>query len=500
MDAFVLGLDQGTTGTFAGIMDPDGAIIAQAYRAHAQNYPATDRVEHDLDEIWRSVCELLGRVIADSGVARSSIAGIGIANQGESVVAWDGHTGAALSPVIVWQDTRTQDWMDRVAADPEAVHAIRTRTGLRPDAYFSASKMRRLLDDTPGIDDLLKAGRVRIGTLDTWLIWKLTGGSTYLTDVSTASRTLLFNLHTLDWDDHLLDLFGIRRELLAQVVETTADFGQVSHPDAAAAREIPIVASLVDQPAAMVGQGCLSPGTIKATYGTGCFINLNTGSEAIVSANGLLTLVAWQRDGVPAYGLDGGVFTAGAGLNWLRDKANLVESVDEIESLCRQVPDSGGALWVPAQVGLGAPHWERRVRAAWLGIGLATERAHLVRAVVEGIALRVAQIVRAMNADLGAAIPRLRADGGLTRSPALMQIQADLLGIPVEVLDDREATARGVCSLAARATGVWDTDDQITNRVRVSRVYEPVATAEFRERRLAEFDGAVSLLKSRLHA
>ncbi|HUF37017.1 MAG TPA: glycerol kinase GlpK [Anaerolineales bacterium] len=500
MPPYLLGLDQGTTGTFAGLMDSSGAIIARADREHAQHYPAPDRVEHDPDEIWRNVCELLDRVIAESGAAPGSIAGLGIANQGESVVLWDGRTGEALSPIIVWQDTRTQPWMDRAAADAEATHEIRTRTGLRLDAYFSASKMRWLLDHTPGIEAPLKTGRIRIGTLDTWLIWKLTGGRSYLTDPSTASRTLLFNIHTSDWDPWLLEFFGIPREILPAVVPTTADFGAVSHPDAAAARGVPIVASIVDQPAAMVGQGCLAPGTIKATYGTGCFINLNTGRDAIVSENGLLTLVAWQRDGETVYGLDGGVFTAGANLNWLRDQAGLIDTIDEIDGLCRSVPDAGGAVWVPAQVGLGAPHWDRNVRAAWLGIGLGTERAHLVRAVVEGIALRVVQIVRAMEADTGTPIPRLRADGGLTRSPALVQIQADLLGVPVEVLDDGEATARGVCSLAARAAGVWGSDDEVTSRVKAARVFEPASTPGFRARRLAEFNSAVSLLKSRPHA
>ena len=500
MTASILGIDQGTTGTLAALMDPDGTITSQAYLEHKQHYPAPDRVEHDPDEIWRGVCDLLDRVIRESGATPGSIAGIGIANQGESVVLWDGRTGEALSPIIVWQDTRTQKRMDAIAADEAAAHEIRTRTGLRPDAYFSAGKLRWLLDHTPGIDDLLKTSRVRLGTLDTWLIWKLTGGRSYLTDVSTASRTLLFNIHTLDWDDHLLDLFRIPRKLLAGVVESAGDFGAVSHPDLVVARDIPIVASLVDQPAAMIGQGCLAPGTIKATYGTGCFINLNTGREAIVSENGLLTLVAWQRDGVPTYGLDGGVFTAGSNLNWLRDRAGLIGGINEIETLCRSVPDAGGAVWVPAQVGLGAPHWDRNARAAWLGVGLGTERAHLVRAVLEGIALRVAQIVRAMDADARTAIPRLRADGGLTRNRAMMQIQADMLGIPVEVVADEEATARGVCSLAARAAGVWDTDETIVSRVNVSRIYHPASTAEFRERRLAEFDHLISLLKSWAHA
>ncbi len=495
MEEFVIGIDQGTTGTFVGLMNPQGEIVRDAYQAHEQLYPGLARVEHDPDEIWRNVCALLNRTIEQAGVEPGSIAGIGIANQGESVILWDAHSGRPLSNIIVWQDTRTQASMDAVLADDGAVKEIQTRTGLRPDAYFSASKIRWLLDNTPEANRLLRSGHLRCGTLDSWLIWNLTAGRSYLTDVSTASRTLLFNLHTLDWDDWLLDFFSIPREILADVVETTGDFGTVSHPDITA-RDLPILASLVDQPAAMVGQGCLSPGTIKATYGTGCFINLNTGREAIISAHGLLTLVAWQRDGIPTYGLDGGVFSAGANLNWLRDKANLIEGFEEIDPLCRALPDAGGVVWVPAQVGLGAPYWERNVRGAWMGVGLSTERAHLVRAVLDGIALRVAQIIQAMNADSRTPVPRLRADGGLTRNETLMQIQADMLGIPVEVLEDREATARGVCSLAARQTGIWASDESITGQVRVARVYQPASTAEFRQRRLAEFDRAVTALKS----
>jgi glycerol kinase len=285
---------------------------------------------------------------------------------------------------------------------------------------------------------------------------------------------------------------------MAEVVETVGDFGTVTHLDIDA-RGIPILASIVDQPAAMIGQSCLAPGTIKATYGTGCFINYNTGHDAIISANDLLTLVAWQREGVPTYGLDGGVFSAGANLNWLRDRAGLIEDVEEIDRLCRSVPDAGGVIWVPALVGLGAPHWERHVRGAWIGVGLSTGRDHLVRAVLEGIALRVAQIIRAMNADSRTTITRLRSDGGLTRNETLMQIQADVLGIPVEVLEGREATVRGVCSLVARYAGIWDSDEQIEKQVRVARVFHPDSTAADREQRLSEFDRVVSLLKSLAH-
>lgn len=493
MKDFVIGIDQGTTGTYVGLMDSQGDIVRHAYRAHEQIHPRPDHVEHDPEEIWTNVCLLLNQVIEAAPAGAERIAGIGIANQGESVVLWDAHTGHALSNIIVWQDTRTQASMDAAAADAAVSAEIRDRTGLRPDAYFSASKMRWLLEHTPGLDALRAAGRLRCGTLDSWLISKMTGQTRSLTDPSTASRTLLFNIHTLAWDDWLLEFFRIPREVLADVTESTGDCGVTNHPDIAA-RGLPILTSVVDQPAAMIGQGCLAPGTIKATYGTGCFINLNTGRKAILSEHGLLTLLAWQRDGLPTYGLDGGVFSAGASVNWLHDEAGLISAPAEIDALCGAVPDSGGVIWIPAQVGLGAPYWNRKIRGAWLGVGLATERAHLVRAVLEGIALRVAQIVGAMRLDSGMEITRLRVDGGLTRSAGMMQIQADALGVPVEVLEDDEATARGVCSLTARRAGIWTSDEEIVRRVRVARVFEPPMTAEAREARLAAFDQAVRTL------
>ncbi len=493
MSEFVIGIDQGTTGTFVGLMDPEGRIVHHAYREHKQHYPGPGKVEHDPNEIWNNVCALFNQVVEQSGIGSEQIAGIGIANQGESVVIWDGRTGRPLSNIIVWQDTRTQKSMNVIRADEGTAREIRMRTGLRTDPYFSASKIRWLLDNTPDAARTLHAGHLKCGTLDTWLIWRLTEGRSYLTDVSTASRTLLFNIHTLKWDDWLLDFFKIPGAILADVVETVGDFGVVSHPDISA-RGIPILASMVDQPAAMIGQGCLTRHTIKATYGTGCFINLNTGQDAIISDNGLLTLVAWEREGISTYGLDGGVFSAGASLNWLRQKAGLIRDVDEIKALCRSVPDSGGVVWIPAQVGLGAPYWNRDIRGGWIGIGLATERAHLVRAVLEGIALRVAQIIQAMNQDSGTTITRLRADGGLTQNSAMMQIQAEMLGIPVEVLEDQESTVKGVCSLAARKAGMWDSDEPITSHVKVARTYYPTSTQAEREKWLSAFDLAISLL------
>jgi glycerol kinase len=494
MKKYLIGIDQGTTGTFVGMMDPEGSFIQHAYREHNQYYPEPDWVEHDPEEIWENICSLLNQVIENSAVDTREIAGIGIANQGESVVIWDGRTGQTLSNIIVWQDTRTHRSMNKISSDAGAVNEIRSRTGLRPDAYFSASKIRWLLENIPNIDSILKENQLRCGTLDSWLIWRLTEGRSYLTDVSTASRTLLFNIQTLDWDDWLLNYFGIPRSILATVVETVGDFGIVTHPDITT-REIPIIASIVDQPAAMVGQGCLAPHSIKATFGTGCFVNLNTGLDPIISNNELLTLVAWQREGIPTYGLDGGVFSAGSSLNWLRDKANLIENAEEIDRLCLTVQDSGGVIWIPAQVGLGVPYWDRKIRGAWLGVDLSTERAHLVRAMLEGIALRVAQIINVMNKDSNTTISSLRVDGGLTQNETMMQLQADMLGFPVEVLENQESTAKGICSLAARYAGIWRSDEQIIKQVKVNQIYEPLCSTEVREKRLSDFDHAISALR-----
>ena len=492
MSRYVIGIDQGTTGTFVGLMDGDGTLVAHAYEQHRQIYPQTGWVEQAPLELWNIAANLLNEVIDQSAVNADAIAGIGIANQGESVMVWDAETGQPLHNILVWQDTRTQRWTEKLAADSTLANEISRRTGLRLDSYFSASKIRWLLDNVPDASKLLDAGRLRCGTLDTWLIWQLTDGRNYVTDVSTASRTLLFNIHTLTWDDWLLQVFDIPGEILAEVKPSTSHLGTVS---AALLRcqGVPILASLVDQPAAMIGQGCLQAGQIKATYGTGCFINLNTGQQPVVSSQGLLTMLAWQRGDAVTYGLDGGVLAAGTSVNWSREALGLLPPNTSIDEMVDHA-DYGSVMWIPALIGLGPPYWNRSMRGAWLGINLETDRAQLVRAVLEGIALRVVQLVRAMMADTALEIRVLRADGGLTNNAALMQLQADLLGYPVEVLLDPEATASGACYLAARQAGIWETDQQMVPHIRVARTYEPSLSADVREARLDRFDRAVKAL------
>src|SRR5258708_3308949 len=495
MKKYVLSIDQGTTGTFVALMNQNGETVSKAYKAHSQINPQPDWIEQDPEELWRNACELINQVVREAHAQVGEIAGMGIANQGESVLMWNRQTGQPVYNVLVWQDTRTQAFVEALAADDHVAQEVSRRTGLKLDSYFSASKIRWLLDHVPETRRLLTADRLLCGTLDTWLIWKLTQGRSFVTDVSTASRTLLFNIHSLEWDQWLLELFGIPREILPSILASSADFGVVSHPDLLC-RDVPIVASLVDQPAAMIGQGCLSAGQVKATYGTGCFINLNTGSEVIASQHGLLTLLAWKRDESATYGLEGGVFTAAASINWLTDKLHLLTAADALDGLCAEAADSGGAVWIPAQVGLGAPYWERSLRGAWLGLDLSTSRAHLLRAVLEGIAANVVQIVQAMMDDTGLTISRLRADGGLTGSTIMMQIQADLLGFPVEVVSNPEATATGVANLAARATGMWTTDDSILQQVQVGRTYQPTLAEAKRRMHIDRFNEAILHLKA----
>ncbi len=493
MTKYVLSVDQGTSGTFVGLVDRDGVVVSSGYKSHHQFYPQPGWIEQDPDELWRNACDLINQVMREGGVQADSIAGIGIANQGESVVMWDRHSGQALYNVLVWQDTRTQAAVDQLAANEGSAAEVAARTGLKLDPYFSASKIRWLLDNVVEAAPSLQTRQLLCGTLDTWLIWKMTQGESFVTDVSTASRTLLCNIHTLDWDDWLLDYFLIPRDLLPTIQPSSGVFGVVSHPDLEC-RGVPICASLVDQPAAMIGQGCLNAGQIKATYGTGCFINLNTGATPIISKHGLLTLLAWQVGNTPTFGLEGGVFTAAASVNWMKDKLGLLPDVARLDDLCAEAPDSGGALWIPAQVGLGAPYWERSLRGAWLGLDLSTSRAQLARAMLEGIAANVAQIVRAMSDDTGLSVSRLRVDGGLTASRTLMQSQADLLGIPVEVVANSEATASGAAILAGVASGLWASLDQMP--VPIAQTYQPGLTEHERLRRLDRFNGAIYHLKA----
>ena len=493
MRDLILGIDQGTTSTRACVMDARGRTLSAARLTHRQSFPREGWVEHDAIEIWDNV----RRTIADSleqASAGSRIAGIGIANQGETVVVWDRESGHPLAPAIVWQDTRTQDEMEALARDTATAARIRATTGLAADAYFSASKIRWLLDHAAEARALASRGQLCAGTLDAWLVWKMTAGESFVTDASTAARTLLFDIHALRYDPWLLELFGLPVEILPGVRASDSRLGKVR--DLGPSIDgTPIVAGLVDQPAALFGQACLAAGQAKATYGTGCFVYLNTGGVPRPSTHGLLTTIAWQRGEDATYALDGGVFAAGSVVEWLA-RLGMVADPRDIDALLASTPASSEeVVCVPALAGLGAPYWDRSARAGWLGMGLGSQRADLVRAALEGIACRVTQVIRAMEQDAGSAIESLRADGGLTACRSLMQMQADLLGIPIEVAADAEATLRGICFLAARACGVWTDDERVREIWKAGHVVTPGPASGDRRARLDRFERAVSLVQ-----
>ena len=479
--ALVLAIDQGTTGTRGMLVDEGGRVVAGAYRAHRQHHPHPGWVEHDAREILTHVRDLVAELGAAARGER--ILGLALGNQGETVVAFDRATGEALGPAVVWQDLRTEAQVAALSGDAAFAREVTARTGLRLDPYFSAPKLRWLLDHAGGARELHGKGRLALATLDAFLLWHL-GRGDYVTDESTASRTLLFDLHARRWDEHLAARFGVPTAALPSI-----------GPSAGAITDgpIPVVASLVDQPAAMLGQGCLAPGAIKATFGTGCFVYMHAGDAPPRPAEGLLATLAWARDGVATYALDGGIFAAGALVRWLREGLGFFALDAELDALAAGVPDAGGVVCVPALAGLGVPHWRRGVRGTLLGAGLSTTRAHVCRAAIEGLACRVVEVVRAMERACGRRVAALRVDGGLSQSRVLLQAIADLLGAPVERCAEPEATAMGLAFLALRATGLWSSDDEITRRVAVSHVFEPVLGQDEREARLERFARATAL-------
>jgi len=491
----LLGIDQGTTGTLACLVEADGRIAARAYAAHRQICPRPGWVEHDAEEIWRCIERVVGEVLA-SGVRPD---GIAIANQGETVLAWDRRTGRPLHHALVWQDTRTQPLTSRLAEDAAIAARVRDETGLPLDPYFSAPKLRWLLDEVPGARALAAAGHLGAGTLDAWLIARLTGGAA-ATDASTAARTLLCDTRVHRWSPFLLELFDIPPGVLPEIRDTDAGFGVCSSAGTISAlgsalAGVPIVASVVDQPAALAGHGCLDAGDAKATFGTGCFVYANTGA-ARPRGGGTLATVAWKRAGAPAcYALDGGVLAVGSAIGWLREIGVLGEG-EPLDAALAGARRDPGVVCVPALLGLGAPHWDRDARAAWLGISNAATRADLAGALVEGLACRVAEVVAAVERDAGLPIPELRVDGGLTRSAALMQVVADLLGRPVAVAEQDEATVSGACALAALRLGTLTEPELRARRHRAQARYEPRSSADERDAKLARFARARALAAS----
>ena len=453
MSRYILALDQGTTSSRSILFNETGEIIAIEQEEFEQIFPEPGWVEHNAIEIWETQLRTARAVIRDSGVTPDQIAGIGITNQRETTVLWDRRTGQPIANAIVWQDRRTAEFCEQFKRDPEIAGKIGNRTGLVIDAYFSGSKARWLLENVPGAREKAEAGELALGTIDSWLVWNLTGGKLHITDPSNASRTMLCRIDTVSWDDELLKIFEIPRSILPEIRPSSEVYGETD-PEIFG-KPIPVAGIAGDQQAALFGQACHSPGMAKNTYGTGCFLLMNTGSKKITSNQNLLTTIAWQIGGKTEYALEGSVFIAGAAIQWLRDQLGIIQSAAEVEQLARSVESSDGVFFVPAFAGLGAPHWDPFARGAIFGLTRGSSKAHLARAALEAIALQTSDLISAMEADSSISLSELRVDGGATRNDLLMQIQANILGAPVIRSSTPETTALGAAYLAGLAVGVW---------------------------------------------
>jgi len=488
----VLALDQGTTSSRAIIFDESGSEVAVAQREFRQIFPRPGWVEHDPREIWESQLAVAREALDRAGLSARDLSALGITNQRETTLVWDRATGTPVANAIVWQDRRTADLCDRLKREGREP-LFRERTGLVLDPYFSGTKLAWILENVPGARENAEAGRLAFGTVDAWLIWNLTGGALHATDVTNASRTLLWNLRTEDWDGELLEILGIPRGLLPEVRSSSEVYAETL-PELLGG-PVPIAGVAGDQQAALFGQACLSPGMVKNTYGTGCFLLMNSGERPVASRHELLTTPAWRIDGRTEYALEGSVFVAGAVVQWLRDGLGLIRSAGEVEALAASVPDSGGVILVPAFTGLGAPHWDAYARGILVGITRGTTAAHIARAALEGIAFQVTDVLAAMAADSGVPVAELRVDGGAAVNDLLMQIQADLAGVPVVRPRVQETTALGAAYLAGLAAGVWKSTDEIAARWQVERTFEPAMERGKAAEKRARWERAVERAK-----
>ena len=495
---YILALDQGTTSSRAILFDASGSIVDSAQLEYAQHFPQPGWVEHDAHDIWSTQLSVANTLIHRSP-SPESIAAIAITNQRETTVLWDRQTGQPVAPAIVWQDRRTAD---QCAAMRQRGLSewIQSKTGLVLDAYFSGTKLAWLLDNIQGARARAERGELAFGTVDSWLVWNLTAGASHITDVSNASRTLLFNLHTLDWDDELLTLFNIPRAVLPTIVPSAGALAQSS--PSVLGHAIPITAMIGDQQAATFGQGCFKPGMAKNTYGTGCFMLLNTGSEPVASRHQLITTVGWQHVTPPSgglhttYCLEASVFMGGATVQWLRDGLNIIQTAAEVEALALSVPDVGDTYLVPAFTGLGAPHWDGHARGTLIGMTRGTTKAHIARAALEAIALQVADVFDAMQKDAGLNLSELRVDGGASKNNLLLQMQADILGVPVIRPKIVETTALGAAYLGGLAVGLWSSTDEVSALWQEDQRFEPQWSDTERTIKRARWQQAVERAKS----
>lgn len=485
---FIIAFDQGTTSSRTLIFDRDGSIVSACQMEFEQIFPKSGWVEHDAEAIWQSQIATAIEAIQKAGLRTTEIAGLGITNQRETTVIWNRRTGVPIYNAIVWQDRRTSSFCDRIRKEHHST--IREKTGLEIDAYFSASKIAWLLDNVAGGRQLAESGDLAFGTIDTWLLWRLTGGKVHVTDVSNASRTLLFNIHTLDWDAELLEVFNVPRQLLPDIRSSSEPFGEVDSVEAL--NGIPIAGIAGDQQAALFGQACFSTGSTKNTYGTGCFMLKNIGERPVGSQHRLLTTVGWKIGDKTEYALEGSVFVGGAVVQWLRDSLGIINSATEIEALAAMAEDNGGVYFVPAFVGLGTPYWDPNARGTIVGLSRGTGRAHIARAALESVAFQSADLLDAMNADSGTNLTELRVDGGATSNDLLMQIQADLLQIPVVRSMIKETTALGAAYLAGLATGFWSSKDELAKQWQAAERFEPRISPEKAEELRSDWSRAVA--------
>ena len=471
MDKYILALDQGTSSSRAIVFDHEGNIRSTAQMEFTQYFPKPGWVEHNPMEIWSSEAAVIAEAITKMGINGKSIAAIGITNQRETTIVWDAETGEPVYNAIVWQDRRTSEFCDTLRDKAEW---IREKTGLIIDAYFSGTKIHWILENVPGAREKAQAGKLRFGTVDSWLVWQLTRGEVHVTDVSNASRTMLFNINTLQWDQELLDMLGIPLSMMPSVRSSSEVYGVTK--TTLFAHEVPIGGIAGDQQAALFGQMCTEPGSVKNTYGTGCFLLMNTGEKPILSKNNLLTTIAWKIGDKVNYALEGSIFVGGSVVQWLRDGLGIIRSSSEIEALARTVEDNGGVYFVPALTGMGAPYWDQYAHGTICGITRGTTAAHIARAALEGIAFQTMDIVGAMEKDAGVPLSELKVDGGASRNDLMMQFQADILGASVVRPQVTETTAMGACYLAGLAVGYWSSLDEIKAQWQAEHVFTPSGT------------------------
>ena len=467
---YILALDQGTSSSRAIVFDHEGNCCSVAQMEFTQYFPQPGWVEHNPMEIWSSEAAVIAEAITKLGVNGLDIAGIGITNQRETTIVWDAETGVPVYNAIVWQDRRTSAFCDSLK-ELGLVDKIREKTGLIIDAYFSGTKIKWILDNVPGAREKAEAGKLRFGTVDSWLVWQLTRGDVHVTDVTNASRTMLFNINTLEWDDELLSMLGIPRSMMPAVKSSSEVYGYTK--TTIFAHEVPIAGIAGDQQAALFGQMCTEPGSVKNTYGTGCFLLMNTGTKPILSKNNLLTTVAWKIGAEVSYALEGSIFVGGSVVQWLRDGLGVIRSSSEVEALAASVPDNGGVYFVPALTGMGAPYWDQYAHGVICGITRGTTAAHSARAALEGIAFQTMDIVHAMEKDAGVPLAELKVDGGASRNNLMMQFQADILGARVVRPKVTETTALGAAYLAGLAVGYWSSLEEIKAQWQVERVFRP---------------------------